>query len=385
MQVLSEVSQARCDEIKDFLKFTSRIERRVLFDGAVARVPDFVETKYISDEEKTLQASHVEHASGPVSDIGFYFGRDLLLRGRGFAFVGKELLAFPDLVPSYVRYYVDTGSLEELDADPHRRVRYVEGPVLVLTSESYPVYGHWILDILPRAWLFLNRFGPTDPELKIILPSDVPDFGKTILCDLFGLNLDKFAYFDWRAEDVLLERAIIPSLLHNSQIYHPAMNGFVRFVRDRFGVRAEARADARLFVSRSRFNSKSASFRREMENEALLASHLNDRGFEVVFPEDLNWEEQIRKFATAGLVVGESGSGLHNTLFGPEGGAVVCLRAANQVQAAIASLRRQRLTYIQPAIEARGEGKTTYSIDVERTLAVIEAMSERGTPLCREA
>jgi len=157
IQVLNGVSEVRYDEIKDRFGFVDRLQKRVLFDGAVAATPEFVETQHSSDEEKALQASQVQRASGPVSSIGFYFGRNILLRGRGFIFVDEELVAFPDLVPTYVQGYIDTGDLKELDADPNRRTRHVEEKVLVLSSESYTVYGHWILDIIPRAWLFLKR------------------------------------------------------------------------------------------------------------------------------------------------------------------------------------------------------------------------------------
>ena len=58
-------------------------------------------------------------------------------------------------------------------------------------------------------------------------------------------------------------------------------------------------------------------------------------GLTVVRPEELPWIEQVRLFASAHLIVGEYGSGMHNALFSPAGAKVVCLNVVNELQARI--------------------------------------------------
>ena len=73
-----------------------------------------------------------------------------------------------------------------------------------------------------------------------------------------------------------------------------------------------------------------------------------DRGFEIVCPEELSLEEQVALFAGTGLVIGEYGSGLHNTLFSPPRTIVGSVRYPNSVQTRIAALMGQDVVYLIP-------------------------------------
>jgi capsular polysaccharide biosynthesis protein len=52
-------------------------------------------------------------------------------------------------------------------------------------------------------------------------------------------------------------------------------------------------------------------------NSGEVESVLRDAGFAVLHPEDLPLPEQIRRFATASVIVGQHGAGLTNCLYAP--------------------------------------------------------------------
>ncbi|MFC7694916.1 glycosyltransferase 61 family protein [Paeniroseomonas aquatica] len=75
-----------------------------------------------------------------------------------------------------------------------------------------------------------------------------------------------------------------------------------------------AGAGRRLFVSRS----KSAS--RQIENEDEVFAIAETYGFTRVFPQDLNFNDQLALFAGAEAVAGALGAGLANAAFLAPGG-----------------------------------------------------------------
>jgi capsular polysaccharide biosynthesis protein len=73
-------------------------------------------------------------------------------------------------------------------------------------------------------------------------------------------------------------------------------------------------------------------------------------------------ERQIRLFSHASVVVGEFGSGMHNTVFSPRDTKIGVLGFNNLVQSFIAALRSQRIAYLR--VDYDSDGKN-YSINVD--------------------
>src|ERR1700686_1078449 len=67
-------------------------------------------------------------------------------------------------------------------------------------------------------------------------------------------------------------------------------------------VRTPKESDTRVFLQRDCFEKKAA-----------------EHGFELIRPEQYTHEEQIRMFSAASVLVGEYGSGMHNSVFLPPG------------------------------------------------------------------
>ncbi|WP_444633064.1 glycosyltransferase 61 family protein [Cupriavidus oxalaticus] len=77
--------------------------------------------------------------------------------------------------------------------------------------------------------------------------------------------------------------------------------------------------ERRIFISRRAFSS------RQLVNETEIGALLTTYGFEVVYPEEMSFLEQIDVFRSAAIVVGSCSSAMSNTLYCPAGTPVIGL------------------------------------------------------------
>ncbi len=90
-------------------------------------------------------------------------------------------------------------------------------------------------------------------------------------------------------------------------------------------------------------------------------------------------QAQAQLFSEAAIVIGEDGSGLHNTIFSAPGTRVICLNfgRTNIFHASIAAIRAHKLAYLQANPGAGNAEDISYTIEVERlmdTVTTLQAM-----------
>jgi capsular polysaccharide biosynthesis protein len=73
----------------------------------------------------------------------------------------------------------------------------------------------------------------------------------------------------------------------------------------------------------SRVNTALTSGGAAVANEVFLEETLMRCGVDVVYPEQLDFETQVRLFSSAQVVIGPGGSAMHNILFSPPGGVLI--------------------------------------------------------------
>jgi len=56
---------------------------------------------------------------------------------------------------------------------------------------------------------------------------------------------------------------------------------------------------------------------------------MQQRGFELASPGEMNVEDQVRLFSKAKIVISQGGAALANIMFMPEGSTVICLAVQN--------------------------------------------------------
>jgi capsular polysaccharide biosynthesis protein len=124
-----------------------------------------------------------------------------------------------------------------------------------------------------------------------------------------------------------------------------------------------------IFISRPPGSSRSLLNRDAVE---AAASKL---GYEIVRPEQLLFSEQIRLFASARVVLGECGSGMHNTLYCAPGTRVGVVQSAtnqNFLQAQIALMKQQDIFYVIGKQDKQIEH--AFSVEIQDIRNVAEMM-----------
>jgi capsular polysaccharide biosynthesis protein len=327
-------------------------------------------------ELEQANAAQYRQYGGTVGEVGFYFLRDISVRGRGFLVKEGNRIYRKDLIPDYVEAEIVRGLRTEFEEKEGREKKHFQGTSVLLTSEAYPIYGHWLIDTLPKAWLYVCCLGVELEDVRYLFCHDTPEYGLSMLAETFDIPRERMEFYDFDRVEPCLERALVPSLLHHSHVFHPAMRNAVHYMLEKAECtplhRIGAPASRYLYVSRSRFRHRTISSRRSIANEQELVDTALAAGFEVVYPEELTWHEQIRLFSSARVVVGESGSGLHNTLFSAPGTVVLCLCPSTQVQGTIAAVMDQRLFFLSPASQVQVDGGWEYRIDPTRFEQALE-------------
>ncbi len=220
---------------------------------------------------------------------------------------------------------------------PSLNRRGIEGEVVLLAGSGHLLYGHWLVDFLPKLVL-LDAAGYDIRRQSYLLPADTPAFARQWL-RLLGIADDRIVVYDRLAECVECRVLVVPTLLRFAGRASPAMGGVRDFLlthmhggRGRpgprfpwpFASRRRGPERRKLLVARS-VNPGTLGRRRFVER-AMFETKAQGRGFTIVRPEAMSIGEQVALFQTAGTICGEYGSGLHNTLFVPPGARILSLR-----------------------------------------------------------
>jgi capsular polysaccharide biosynthesis protein len=181
--------------------------------------------------------------------------------------------------------------------------------VVVLGAQSNANYSHWLIESLARA-LF---FQPLDDGSWLYLTPKLKPWQRQTL-EMIGLRADRIlevapsglARF---AEVVAVSRGMAGI----QQLLPAAIAALAGLAHPTAGRR-------RLYVSRTHANV------RHVSNEPELVELLARYGFEVVHPQMLPIEDQIRLFAEAEMVAGPHGSGMTGVTFSRPGTLVIELQ-----------------------------------------------------------
>lgn len=215
----------------------------------------------------------------------------------------------------------------------------------LLSTPGFSVYGHWLIDILPRLSTARALDVPAAHLAAPVLTEWQQTFGR-----LFAYNLtERVKLRPGRMFHV--ERLVLPTHIKQNQwLDRAAANATWAELADALrdqplgeDLDPEAYGD-RLYVSR-----KNWKHGRALSNAEEVEAHLRRRGFSVVHPEELSLRAQMEIFARARRVIGEDGSGMHNTIFSPPGChlTVLNMHRVNIFHASIANAREHHLSYLQ--------------------------------------
>jgi capsular polysaccharide biosynthesis protein len=190
--------------------------------------------------------------------------------------------------------------------------RTLPGRGLYLGNYMGGHYGHFITETLSTFWIFEKEQADAFDYVlfhPFVFGDSIPDYVKFCF-ERFGISEDKVVF---AGDEVLaFEELVVPERLfrlnHSSD---PRLRWVFGHLTS--GARAPKAAPQKLYVSRRLFSRRDLF--RVVANEAHIETTFERRGFEVIYPESMRFEDQIALYSRAQWVAGISGSGLHNSLF----------------------------------------------------------------------
>ena len=173
--------------------------------------------------------------------------------------------------------------------------------ILIYDFWSAGNYYHWLIDTLPRLWII--RAELEQEGYALLLPENAPVFIKASL-----------AYFEIKqvvpirkTEFVSIANLLVSHYSAGSGHIHPQK---IREIKEHFIQKINLPFSKKLiYVSRGRQKT------RRVINEASVIQYLQPLGFEVIYFEDHNFEEQVSLAKNAQVIISSHGANLTNALF----------------------------------------------------------------------
>lgn len=191
----------------------------------------------------------------------------------------------------------------------HGEAKEITKPTLFLGNYSAH-YGHWITDGMARLWAELGRCEATGRTF-------VPIFGAATLRErdyirhvLTGLELEGFTSARpkrLRRYDTMLIPE--PSFQLRHRIYRNAAQ-IHQLIASKIALDTTL-GSRPVYLSRSKLERGM----RSIVDEHLVEAVFERRGFDIVHPQDLSFESQVRLFNSAPVIAGFVGSSFHTGMF----------------------------------------------------------------------
>ena len=247
---------------------------------------------------------------------------DALVCGHGLVSVGDAILGghrFPGVVD------LERASPRALGQAPGAflasqdkgAARSASGDVVLLCRPGDNIYGHWLIDIFPAFWAAFVLVQL--PAAKVLLHKNAPQYVYSWL-DAASIDGEKIIHHDPNGPPVLVERLIYAPSPRWKDFFDDSFRSFrnwfaalIANASRRTSLPAE-RSSRHLFISRGAMNSPY----RNLLNRDRVENAFSEAGFQIYSPESHTLAEQIHMFSQADIIVGEAGSGLHNSIFGEE-------------------------------------------------------------------
>ena len=303
-----------------------------------------------------------------VHAIRTYVFENIVVSGRGHLFIKDKLVTEPDFIPEYWRNILASDP-SIIESERKLPVRVVEEPCVVFMGHDQQVYGHFLVEMLPRleiARLCLDRLGVSN--VRYLINDSASQWLRHMILDLGIKETEIVGYSPWK-ERVLLRFGIVPVFPSRDGIFHPFSNELFQGVLDRMtpSIDPLVAQQRKVYLTRRGFQNQSSEkriFTNELEACELAEVEF---GFETISPETLSWVEQMSLFRSASLIVGEAGSALHNSLFSSNGAQVGSIGFRNMMQSSIGALRGQRNSYLKTR-EELGENNKYKMFSIDRDL-----------------
>ncbi len=314
---------------------------------------------------------NLDRATRRVPPANLYAFKNVYLAGLG-CIVDQDNRLFVSPFMHMDKHFLQSGgnsTLIDLDGDEvrfNKKLNIIDlgdAACVPLSQPGQGIYGHWLVDILPRV-MFAKSL---NIKLKYIFAQNIPSYAKVFL-ELLGINEEDIFVYNPNKEVVLMQNCYFPSHLRLGSAFSPLA---AKFNQSLAPYQSPCK-NTKLFISRGNYNNKQT-----IANSSELLDLVKCYDFEILEPHNYSIKEQIKLFSEAGLIVGEYGSAMHNTLFAHPEAKVVVLQSeatAPFVQAGIGALLNQPTGFVfgKPVGDQCNRGRS-FSASLEDVRQVLES------------
>lgn len=293
--------------------------------------------------------SHMHGLREQVGALGCHFMRDVVVREHALMFRDEKLLVEGTHLSDVSIQWADTYGIGE--SRPDRDTTRIAQPVINALGPGYLIYGHWIVDFIPRLAIAKALLGANFDEYKILLPSDAPAWVFQVSHKVLGIEDNCFLKYNPLKERLDCALLCAPTYAHGEKY------GFHPFMREIYSSVAESDAPGtlKICISRKNFEDGTTGLWKTFDSRELFEATAKANGYEIVYPETMPFDAQIQLFAQAKVILGEYGSALHNSVFSRPGTVIGAVRCLNTVQSYLAAAFDQRCAYLIPESEWEDE------------------------------
>ncbi len=182
----------------------------------------------------------------------------------------------------------------------------LNGTAAVLVTAGTNTYYHWLVDILPR--LAMIQEVQLDKKVNYYVVAELKYAFQKDSLKLLGISEDQLMIINHLNNAYQADELVVPSL--------PSRLGMVseyaiQFLRKSFITENLFKKPIfeRIYISRKKANN------RKLLNEPAITDFLEQQGFQVVFPEEFSFQEQVQMFYSAKFIIAPHGSGMTNIVF----------------------------------------------------------------------
>lgn len=237
-----------------------------------------------------------------------------------------------------------------------KKTRHISEPAMVLARAGDRIYGHWLVDILYKAYLsnMLNI------DVLFLIREDTHKFALELL-RVFGVNDSRVIKYNAVEERILLESCYHITPIRFRDSVNPIISEVFAHDDGQLGP-----LEKKIYLSRKNIDGRK---RRCLLNSKEVEEEFIGAGFQIIYPELLSISDQIEIFSRASAIAGEAGSALHNSLFALPEAEVIILQSRSDgsfLQGGLCQAKGQRYTYVfgESLSKYPGDRDASYIIDV---------------------
>ena len=237
-------------------------------------------------EQPALHA--VNETRGQAGALTCWFVRDVAMSGPGYVFHGDKLVTDGSHLSDVAEQWLLRPMPDSPLATPPARETFVREPCVVAVGPGHLIYGHWLVDFLPRFAVAKAALGGEFGQFRVALPLDTPGWAMRMLEVFVGVGRGQCIFYERGVERLAIEEACIPAYGHTDYQFHPWVAGLF----DSVGMPAHGPGTRKLCISRAAFEGATHGVQKLFVTRAGFEERAVQEGFEIVRPESMSLERR---------------------------------------------------------------------------------------------